>query len=29
MKKIDMHEWNKQKAEELFSLSHQLLDTAK
>lgn len=29
MKKIDIHEWNKQKAEELFSLSHQLLDTAK
>ena len=29
MKKIDMHEWNKQKVEELFSLSHQLLDTAK
>ncbi len=29
MKKIDIHEWNKEKAQELFSLSHQLLDTAK
>ena len=29
MKKVDIHEWNKEKAQELFSLSHQLLDTAK
>ena len=29
MKNMDMKEWNKQKAEELFSLSHQMLDAAK
>ena len=28
-KNIDMKDWNKQKAEELFSLSHQMLDVAK
>ena len=29
MKNVDMKDWNKQKAEELFSLSHQMLDVAK